>query len=265
MTGNAAQESVKYGVDGAVATITLNRPAAMNALNTQTKEALLASLRRAGSDPAIRAVILTGAGRGFCAGQDLREHALLLETGQGAGTVRQHYNPIVTAIVSMPKPVIAAVNGVAAGAGASLALACDLRIAAEGARMVMAFAQVAFGPDSGASWTLQHLVGRGRAAEMLMLAEPVNAARMLELGLVSAVVPADELPEAASRLAARLAEGPTAAYAAIKEALDFAACHELPEALAKEAELQEALAETEDHRGATEAFSRKERPQFKGR
>lgn len=265
MSDNAAQESVTYGVDGAVATITLNRPAAMNALNTQTKEALLASLRRAGSDSAIRGVVLTGAGRGFCGGQDLREHALLLETGQGAGTVRQHYNPIVTAIVSMPKPVIAAVNGVAAGAGASLALACDLRIAAEGARMVMAFAQVGLGPDSGASWTLQHLAGRGRAAEMLMLAEPVDAARMLELGLVNAVVPADELHETAARLAARLAEGPTAAYAAIKEALDFAACHGLPEALVKEAELQEALAETEDHLNATEAFSRKERPQFKGR
>ncbi len=268
MADNAAHDSVTYdraAHDGAVATITLNRPGAMNALNTAMKEALLATLRQAGADSAVRAVVLTGAGRGFCGGQDLREHALLLETGQGMGTVQEHYNPIVTSIVSMPKPVVAAINGVAAGAGASLALACDLRLAAEGARMMMAFSQVGLGPDSGASWTLQRLVGRGRAAEMLMLAEPVDASRMLELGLVSAVVPTDELADAARRLAARLAEGPTAAYAAIKVALDFAACNGLHDALAKEAELQGMLAGTADHINATEAFSRKEKPRFHGR
>jgi 2-(1,2-epoxy-1,2-dihydrophenyl)acetyl-CoA isomerase len=265
VTGNTAHNSVMYDMDGAVATITLNRPAAMNALNAEMKEALLATLARAGSDAAVRALVITGAGRGFCGGQDLREHALLLETGEGMGTVRQHYNPIIESIVSMRKPVVAAVNGVAAGAGASLALACDLRLAAEGARMLMAFSQVGLGPDSGASWTLQRLVGRGRAAEMLMLAEPVDSSRMLELGLVSAVVSADELAGAAGTLAARLAQGPTAAYAAIKTALDFAACNGLPEALAKEAELQEALAETADHLNATEAFTRKEKPRFEGR
>ncbi len=273
MSDNAADDSapldvqsdVLFDVDGAVATVTLNRPAAMNSLTAVMKARLLEILERAASDAAVRAVLLTGAGRGFCGGQDLREHAAVLDAGEGADTVRRHYNPIVNAIVSMPKPIVAAVNGIAAGAGASLALACDLRLAAASASMLMAFARVGFGPDTGASWTLQRLVGRGRAAELLMLAEPVDAARMLELGLVSSVVPDDDLPAAARRLAAKLAEGPTAAYAAIREALDFAASHSLSESLDKEAVLQERLAGTADHVTATKAFLRKERPRFQGR
>jgi len=261
---SAAHDSVRYEVDGAVAIVTLNRPKAMNSLTTPMKAALLETLDLAGSDMAVRAVILTGAGRGFCGGQDLREHAAALEAGQGADTVRLHYNPIVNAVVSMPKPIIAAVNGVAAGAGASLALACDLRVAAAGATMMMAFARVGFGPDTGSSWTLQRLVGRGRAAELLMLAEPIDAARMLEVGLVSSVVPGEELAGAARRLARRLAEGPTAAYAAIKEALDFAAGHGLRETLDREADLQERLAGTSDHIAATQAFVRKDTPTFQG-
>ncbi len=265
MSDSAANDSVLLDIEGAVATITLNRPAAMNSLTAAMKVRLLETLERTASDPAVRAVIVTGAGRGFCGGQDLREHAALLEAGRGADTVRQHYNPIVNAIVSMQKPIVAAVNGIAAGAGASLAFACDLRLAAEGASMLMAFALVGFGPDTGASWTLQRLVGRGRAAELLMLAEPVDAARMLELGLVSSVVPADELAEAARQLAGNLAQGPTAAYSAIKKALDFAASHSLSESLDKEAALQESLAGTADHVAATQAFLRKERPRFQGR
>lgn len=260
----AHDDSVRYSVDGAVATITLNRPDAMNALTAQMKTALLETLKVAATNPAVRAVILTGAGRAFCAGQDLREHAAALQAGQRADTVRLHYNPIVDAIVSMPRPIVAALNGVAAGAGASLALACDMRLATANARMLMAFAQVGFGPDTGASWTLQRLVGRGRAAELLMLAEPVDAARMLELGLVAAVVGEDELADEARRLAGRLAQGPTAAYAAIKEAVDFASCHGLRESLDKEAELQERLAGTADHIAATQAFVRKEKPRFQG-
>jgi 2-(1,2-epoxy-1,2-dihydrophenyl)acetyl-CoA isomerase len=265
MSESAAPVSVLYDIDGGVATITLNRPEAMNSLTVEMKVALLAALRQAGSDSSVRAVILTGAGRGFCAGQDLREHAAGLASGEGASTVRLHYNPIVNAIVSMRKPVVAAVNGVAAGAGASLAFACDLRLAATNASIMMAFARVGFGPDTGASWSLQRLVGRGRAAEMLMLAEPIDAARMLDLGLVSSVVPPGELAAAARALAVRLAAGPTAAYAAIKEALDYAAGHGLTEVLAKEADLQEALAGTADHAAATQAFLAKQPPRFEGR
>lgn len=265
-----SDDSVRYELDGAVATITLNRPDSRNALTTVMKVALLDTLERAAADEAVRAVVLTGAGRGFCAGQDMREHAEHLEDGEQSGapvldTVRMHYNPIVNALVAMPKPVIAAINGVAAGAGASLALACDLRLASEDASMLMAFAKVGLGADSGASWTLQRLAGRATALEMLMLAEPVTAGRLLELGLVTSVVPAGTLMDEAGALAARLAEGPTAAYAAIKEAVTFAAAHGLHEALAKEADLQERLAATADHTAATQAFTRKEKPRFTGR
>src|SRR5205823_12421308 len=138
------------------------------------------------------------AGRGFCVGQDLREHADGLAAGDvDLDTVSKHYNPIVMALATCPKPVIAAVNGMAAGAGASLAFACDFRLAADNAAFLMAFARVGLGPDTGASWTLPRLVGHGRAMAMLMLAEPVNAAQALEMGLVNAVVPADDLAGAA--------------------------------------------------------------------
>jgi 2-(1,2-epoxy-1,2-dihydrophenyl)acetyl-CoA isomerase len=258
--------TVRSELDGAVATITLNRPQARNALTIEMKDALLAALGQAAADVSVRAVILTGAGEAFCAGQDLREHADLLASGdQATDTVRLHYNPIITSIMTMPKPVIAALNGSAAGAGASLALACDLRVAARRASLLMAFARVGLGPDSGASWTLQRLAGAARAAELLMLAEPVDADRALAAGLLTSVVADDELAGAARALAVRLAEGPTAAYAAIKAALVYAAAHPLAEALEKEAQLQEDLGRTADHRTATMAFLHKERPTYEGR
>ena len=150
-------------------------------------------------------------------------------------------------------------------AGASLALACDLRVAARGASLLLAFARVGLGPDSGASWTLQRLAGTARAAELLMVAEPIPADRALAAGLVNSIVNDDELTEAARALAQRLAAGPTAAYAAIKTALVFAATHDLAASLEKEAQLQEDLGRTADHRAATSAFLRKERPSFEGR
>ncbi|MEU4831478.1 enoyl-CoA hydratase-related protein [Streptosporangium sp. NPDC023615] len=257
---------VLYSVDDAVAVIVINRPEAMNSLTTSAKDALLEAVTEASRADAVRAVLLTGSGRAFCAGQDLGEHAANLEAGRGLdGTVRAHYNPIVRAITEMDKPVVAAVNGVAAGAGASLAFACDLRIASEKARFAMAFSGIGLAPDSGASWTLQRLVGPARAAEMLLLGEPLGAARALELGVVSQVVPAEELEGAARALAARLAQGPTSAYAATKRALRSAATGSLAEALEVEADLQDACAGTADHLNATRAFLAKERPVFEGR
>lgn len=259
-------DSVLRQQAGAVATITINRPAARNALTAETKVGLLDALRDCGADDGIRAVILTGAGQAFCAGQDLREHADLLDAGAApVDTVREHYNPLVATITGMPKPVIAAVNGVAAGAGAALAFACDFRIAAERASLLMAFARVGLGADSGASWTLQRLVGMARAAELLMLAEPVDAARALSMGLLTSVVADEELPGAAADFAARLAAGPTRAYGAIKESLLYAAGHGLHESLGKEAELQQLLGQTHDHQAATRAFVRKEQPVYEGR
>jgi 2-(1,2-epoxy-1,2-dihydrophenyl)acetyl-CoA isomerase len=259
-------DSIRLDLDESVATITLNRPAARNALTGEMKAALLAALRRAADDQAVRAVIVTGAGGAFCAGQDLREHAGILAAGQATtDTVREHYNPIITTIMTMPKPVVAAVAGMAAGAGASLALACDFRIAASNAGLLMAFARVGLGPDSGASWTLTRLAGTARAIELLMLAEPVPAARALELGLVTSVVAEDELAAEAQALARRLAAGPTRAYAAIKEAVGYAASHGLAGSLEKEAVLQSALGRTADHQAATLAFTRKQQPRFEGR
>jgi 2-(1,2-epoxy-1,2-dihydrophenyl)acetyl-CoA isomerase len=258
-------DTVLYDVDGSVASITLNRPESRNSLNTEMKTALLAAVARAAEDEQVRAVIITGQGRAFCAGQDLREHAEgLAAGGDPLDTVRIHYNPLIKAVTAMPKPVIAAVNGAAAGAGASLALACDLRLAARGASMLMAFARVGLGPDSGASWTMQRLAGMGRAAELLMLAEPIDATRAAEIGLFNRVVDDEELGPQARELAARMAAGPTAAYAAIKEGLAFAATHTLPESLEKEAELQAWLGKTTDHRAATEAFVNKQQPVYRG-
>lgn len=259
-------ESVLYDLVDGVATIGLNRPDAMNSLTTETKEALRAAVERARDDSAVRAVILTGSGRAFSAGQDLREHAANLEAGRGlAGTVADHYNPIVLALAAMPKPVIAAINGVAAGAGLSFALACDLRIASEKASFATAFTRIGLAPDSGLSWTLQRLVGRAKATELLLLAEPLRAPEALDLGLVNRVVPADRLGAEARELARRLAAGPTVAYGAVKAALDHAATADLAGALAKEAELQDACAATADHAAATKAFLKKEQPVFEGR
>ncbi|MFC3997175.1 enoyl-CoA hydratase-related protein [Nocardiopsis sediminis] len=258
-------DSVVYQLSDGVATITLNRPDAMNSLTAEAKEALLAAIERAKVDKGARAVLLTGSGKAFCAGQDLHEHAELLGAGKGLNdTVRSHYNPIVLGLVRMPKPVVAAVNGVAAGAGASLAFACDLRIAADSASFLMAFANVGLGSDSGASWTLPRLVGHARAMEMLMLAEPVKAQRALEIGLVSRVVPKKELDGAARELAVRLANGPTVAYAAIKAEMTFGSGLDLANALEMEASLQDQCAETADHMNATLAFLKKEKPSFEG-
>jgi 2-(1,2-epoxy-1,2-dihydrophenyl)acetyl-CoA isomerase len=249
-----------------VATLTMNRPDSMNSLSVELKEALLAALAAIGSDRSVRAVVLTGTGRGFCVGQDLAEHVQLLEETDGPplSTVEQHYNPIVLALTQMAKPVIAAVNGTAAGAGASLAFACDLRIVSDKAKFLMAFANVGLGLDSGASWTLPRLIGYGRAAELCLLAQPFTAQQAAEYGLVTQLVaPEDVLPTAAA-LAAQLAAGPTLAYAAIKQALQYAATHTLAESLANEAVQQQHAGDSTDHRAATLAFVNKQQPVFTG-
>lgn len=250
-----------------VATLLLNRPESMNSLSVALKEALLAAARDAAADPSVRAVVLAGTGRGFCVGQDLREHVGMLEANDPSplSTVTEHYNPLIMTIAHMPKPVIAAVNGMAAGAGAGLAFACDFRIAAKTAGFLIAFANVGLTLDSGVSWTLPRIVGQARAVAMSLLAEPVNAEAALEMGLVNAVVEPERVLPAAQELAARLAAGPTLAYAAIKQSIAHAANSDLESALAKEGELQAALGATEDHRNATAAFVAKQKPVFTGR
>jgi 2-(1,2-epoxy-1,2-dihydrophenyl)acetyl-CoA isomerase len=261
------EQTVRYEVDGAVATITLSRPDVLNAMNGALKEALLEALIEAGAQESIRAVILTGAGRAFCVGQDLGEHAALLAAGDLslATTVRDHFSPLALTVATMPKPVIAAVNGVAAGAGAALAFAADFRFAADDAAFILAFSHLGLAADTGASWTLQRLVGYGRATALLMLADPFSAPQALEMGLINAVVPRHALVVNVAELAARLAAGPTAAYAAVKEALTYAATSDLPAALEREAQLQARCGATVDHRSATTAFLAKQQPVFTGR
>jgi 2-(1,2-epoxy-1,2-dihydrophenyl)acetyl-CoA isomerase len=252
---------------GGTRTLTLNRPESFNSLTVELKEQLVAALHAAAADDGVRAVVLTGAGRAFCAGQDLREHVEELRSGSDnpLATVTKHYNPIVRMLTEMPKPVIAAVNGMAAGAGAALSYACDLRIASESSKFLMAFANVGLSADSGASWTLPRLIGYGRAMEMMLLAKPVGAEQALAMGMVTEVVPDGTLVDHARELAGRMAAGPTTAYGTIKRSLLAAAGAELAEALAVEDRSQTALAKTADHSEAVEAFVAKRPAKFVGR
>jgi 2-(1,2-epoxy-1,2-dihydrophenyl)acetyl-CoA isomerase len=259
---------VGYDVNDGVATITLDRPDAMNGLDVATKEALLEAVRAAEQDDAVRCVVLTGSGRAFCVGQDLKEHISTLQGPQATQlfrTVEEHYNPIVTALATMPKPVVAAVNGVAAGAGASLAFACDFRVLSESAGFNLAFAGVALSCDTGSSWTLPRLVGRAKAIELLYFPRTIGSAESLELGLATKVVAPDELAGEVSALARRLAEGPTVSYGAIRRSVLFSGGHDLQESLEFESSMMALTGDTEDHRNAVAAFVGKQKPTFTGR
>jgi 2-(1,2-epoxy-1,2-dihydrophenyl)acetyl-CoA isomerase len=251
---------------GAVVTLTLNRPDAMNALDVDLKVALRDTLAALETDRSCRAIVLAGAGRAFCVGQDLREHAELLESGRtDLDTVRIHYNPIAQRLANMPKPVVAAVRGMAAGAGASLALLADFRIGGPKTGFLMAFANVGLAGDSGVSWSLPRIVGHARAVELLLLAEPVRAQAAYGMNLLSRLVEDDEqvLP-VAQELAARLAAGPTVAYGAIKRELSIGDAGTLSDALAAEAQAQSICGATNDHRAAVASFLAKQQPVFDG-
>ncbi len=259
---------VLLDVADSVATITLNRPEAMNSLDVATKEALVDIVGRVADDPAVRCVVLTGTGRAFCVGQDLKEHITILRSDssdQLFRTVDEHYNPIVQALATMPKPVIAAVNGVAAGAGASLAFACDLRILAASGGFNLAFAGVALSCDTGSSWTLPRLVGQAKAMELLYFPRTVDAAESLELGLATQVVDDLELGSVAHAMAARLAAGPTVAYASIRQSVAYSAGHDLADSLAEESRMMQRTGATADHGAAVDAFVAKQKPVFEGR
>jgi 2-(1,2-epoxy-1,2-dihydrophenyl)acetyl-CoA isomerase len=258
---------VRLERDGALATVVLDRPDGMNALTLEMKTALLEAVTAVRDDAAVRALVLTGTGRAFCVGQDLREHAALLEAGDPAplSTVRDHYNPLVTMLAGLRIPVVAALNGTVAGAGLGIACACDFRIGATGARYTTAFTGIGLTADSGLSWSLPRLVGEGRARALLLLAEPFTSEQALEMGLLNAVVAPDQVLPAATELATRLAAGPTAAYAAVKESLARSATLDLAGALAVEDELQTRAGATQDHRDAVRAFGAKQKPVFTGR
>lgn len=264
----APMTSVLLDVSDSIATITLNRPDAMNGLDVATKDLLVEAVQSVAADPAVRCVVLTGNGRAFCVGQDLKEHLAGLKGDTDvplSDTVEKHYNPIVHAIATMPKPVIAAVNGVAAGAGASLAFAADFRILVDSAGYNTSFAGVALSCDTGASWTLPRLVGRAKAMELLYFPRTISAQEALELGLATQVVSAEELSSTVQELAVRLAAGPTVAFGSIRQAVAYSASHPLEESLAFEAEKMALTGGTADHLAAVDAFVAKEKPVFNGR
>jgi 2-(1,2-epoxy-1,2-dihydrophenyl)acetyl-CoA isomerase len=260
-------ESLLVDRTDAVVTLTLNRPEAMNSFTVDLKEALRDTLAALESDRSCRAIVLAGAGGAFCGGQDLKEHAALLEAGStDLNTVQVHSTPIAQRLASMPKPVVAAVRGMAAGAGASLALLADFRIGGPSTKFLMAFANVGLAGDSGVSWSLPRIVGHAKAVELLMLAQPVRAEEADRIGMLTQLLADDEqvLP-AAQELAARLAAGPTVAYGAIKRELFIGDAGTLSDALAAEAQAQAICGATADHQAAVSAFLNKQKPVYEGR
>ncbi len=242
-----------------VVVLTLNRPDRLNAFTAPLTVALRAALAAAEADPAVRAVLLHGAGRGFCAGQDLSE----VTPGQDLGdTLEQRFNPLIRAIRASPLPVVCAVHGVAAGAGANLALACDIVLAAQSARFIQSFVRIGLVPDAGGTYALPHLAGDAQARGMALLGEPVGAEQAVAWGLIWRTVPDDDLLPEAERIAAHLAAQPAAAVALIKRALNAAGGNTLDQQLDLERDLQRTCGASADFREGTQAFLEKRPAQF---
>ena len=248
--------------DGAVLTITLNRPDVLNAFNVDLHQALAAALKEARADD-VRAVVITGAGRGFCVGQDLTEFREA--PGNIGERLRSNYHPNVLALRALEKPVLAAVNGPAAGAGLSFACACDLRLAAESATFVPAFINIGLVPDSGGTYFVRRLLGTARAFEWMTSGRRLSATEALEWGLVSEVVEDEKLAEHAAERAAELAAMPTRGIGLTKRLFDQAENATLEEQLELEAQLQRAATQTADFREGVDAFLEKRKPRFEGR
>jgi 2-(1,2-epoxy-1,2-dihydrophenyl)acetyl-CoA isomerase len=261
-------ETIQLHIDDAVARITLNRPERLNAWNQQFGEELREAILSDAAEPSVRAVLITGAGRGFSSGADLKD--MLERTASGeevpdvGALLRERYHPIIKGIRELPKPVVAAVNGPAVGIGCSLALACDLIWAGESAIFGLAFVNIGLVPDGGSTFLVPAAVGKARALEMAMLGEPIPASRALEWGLINRVVPDGKLMDEATALADRLAKGPTNSYANSKRALNNSVLRIMDEQLELEAQIQGEMAATGDFAEGVRAFIEKREPAFKG-
>ncbi len=256
--------SILYEVKNNTCWITLNRPDVLNAFNEELTTDLQNGLKAAEKDDAIRCIVITGAGRGFCSGQDLKSHSGEERRSLKDSLIRR-YNPIIRRIRKMEKPVIAMINGVAAGAGCSLALACDMRVMAESASMVEVFIRIGLVPDSGSHWFLVRHVGLAKAFELAALGDKIDAQQALDLGLVNNITPDDLLQKETEALADRLAQSPTKAIGLIKRALNKAVHSDLESILEYESYMQEIASFTEDHREGVQAFIEKRKPEYKGK
>jgi 2-(1,2-epoxy-1,2-dihydrophenyl)acetyl-CoA isomerase len=258
-----AHDFITYAVDQGVAIITLNRPDVLNSFNRRMAQEVQGALAAAAKDDTVRAVMLTGSGRGFCAGQDLGE--ALNEKVDIGDIVKTSYNPIIRAIRSLEKPVVCAVNGVAAGAGANLALACDIVIAAEDASFVQSFSKIGLVPDTSGTFFLPRLVGPARATALMFLADKVPATKALQWGMIHDVVPATVLGDTALALAKHLATMPTRGLALTKRALNASFANDLDAQLALEEDLQRQAGRTADYAEGVRAFLEKRKPIYTGR
>lgn len=259
--------NIRFERNGGIARLTLNRPERLNSFNSQMHEEVRRALQEVKEDAGLRVLILTGAGRGFCAGQDLGDRVV---TPGGAATdlgdsIERYYKPLILALRALPLPVVAAVNGVAAGAGANLALACDLVIAASSASFIQSFSKVALVPDSGGTWFLPRLIGQARAIGLAFLGDKLPAEQAADWGLIWRCVPDQEFPGAVEELAQRLAAAPTRALARAKEALYGSGAHSLAEQLDIERDYQRELGHCPDYAEGVSAFLAKRTPRFTGR
>jgi 2-(1,2-epoxy-1,2-dihydrophenyl)acetyl-CoA isomerase len=257
--------SCERRAEGAIAWIVLNRPDVLNAMTDGMKRELLDAFKQADRDPAVRVIVLIGAGRGFCSGQDLGDRDPSDGEQSLGDNLRALYNPLILQMRATNKPIIGAINGVAAGAGMSLALACDLRLASETASFIEVFVRIGLVPDAGSSWFLPRLVGLGKAFELAALGDKVDAQEALRIGLVNRVVPAEALETETMALAERLAKAPTKAIALMKRALERSFEHDLPSQLDYEAHMQQIAGRSNDFKEGVGAFLAKRPPSFQGR
>ena len=261
-----SQPSILLEIDQGVALLTLNRPDNLNSFNAQMHDQMRAALSQIRKDASVRALVITGAGRGFCAGQDLGDrNVAATDTAPDLGeSIEKRYNPMLRTLRDLPLPVICAVNGVAAGAGANIALACDITLAARSASFIQAFCKIGLIPDSGGTWTLPRLVGNARAKGMALLGDKISAEQAESWGMIWRCVDNEQLMEETMKLARHLATQPTKGLALIKRALNASANNTFDEQLDLERDLQRLAGRTEDYREGVAAFMEKRQPSFKG-